>query len=140
MSRPFDFIIFGATGFTGKYCVFQAPKLLAGYKWAVAGRSRPKLEAMLKDIGTELGVDLSSTSILLADVANRPSLSKLTSQCRVLINCCGPFVMYGEPVVQACIESATDYVDVAAEPQFMEKMQLEYHAGAEGVLDQCLWF
>lgn len=131
MSRPFDFIIFGATGFTGKYCVFQAPKLFAGYKWAVAGRSRPKLGAMLKEIGTELGVDLSSTAILLADVADRPSLSKLTSQCRVLINCCGPFVMYGEPVVQACIESATDYVDVAAEPQFMEKMQLEYHARAQ---------
>lgn len=131
MSRPFDFIIFGATGFTGKYCVFQAPGLFAGYTWAVAGRSRPKLETTLKEIGTELGVDLSSTQIILADVDDRPSLVELAKQCRVLINCCGPFLLYGEPVVQACIAAATDYVDVAAEPQFMEKMQLEYHEKAQ---------
>lgn len=129
--RPFDFIIFGATGFTGKHCVFQAPKLLAGYKWAVAGRSRPKLELMLREIGTELGADLSAVPIVLADVKDAPSVVELAKLCRVLINCCGPYLMYGEPVVQACIETATDYVDVAAEPQFMELMQLKYHANAQ---------
>lgn len=129
--RPFDFVIFGATGFTGKYCVFQAPKHFSGYKWAVAGRSQHKLELMLREIGAELGVDLSVVPIVLADVEDNGSLLEMAKQCRVVINCCGPYVMYGEPVVQACLEAATDYVDVAAEPQFMEKMQLKWHDKAQ---------
>lgn len=130
-TRPFDFIVFGATGFTGKYCVFHAPKIFSGYKWAVAGRSRTKLDEMLREIGIELGADLSAVPIVLADVKDARSLAHLSQQCRVLINCCGPFLMYGEPVVQACIETVTDYVDVTAEPQFMEAMQLRHHTRAQ---------
>jgi short subunit dehydrogenase-like uncharacterized protein len=36
-----------------------------------------------------------------------------------LINCVGPYRIYGEDVVAACIESETDYLDVTGEPPFV---------------------
>lgn len=35
-----DVIIFGATGFTGKYTVFESIKVLNGLTWGIAGRSK----------------------------------------------------------------------------------------------------
>lgn len=131
MARKYDFILFGATGFTGKYCIFEATKILSGYTFAVAGRSRAKLEAVLEEMGNEFGKDLTSVPIVIADVDNEPSLLKMAQQCRVLINCCGPYRFYGAPVVKACMLAGTDHVDVTGEPQFMEKMQLEYHQEAQ---------
>lgn len=129
--RTYDFIIFGATGFTGKYCLFEASRIFSGYRWAVAGRSRAKLEAVLEEMGNEFGKDLTTVPIVIADVDNVSSLQAMAQQCRVVINCCGPYRFYGEPVVRACIEAGTDHVDVTGEPQFMERMQLEYDQKAK---------
>lgn len=46
---------------------------------------------------------------------------------QLVINCCGPFQLYGEPVVLACIEAGTHYVDITGEPLFIEQMQAKYH-------------
>lgn len=54
----------------------------------------------------------------------------MTSSARLLINCCGPFRLYGEQVVKTCIETATHHVDVSGEPQYMETIQLNYHEAA----------
>lgn len=131
MARKYDFIIFGATGFTGKYCLFEATKILAGHTFAVAGRSQAKLEAVLQEMGNEFGKDLTSIPIVIADVEDQSSLLAMAKQCRVVINCCGPYRFYGMPVVQACLEAGTDHVDVTGEPQFMEKVQLQCHEEAK---------
>ena len=34
-------------------------------------------------------------------------------------------------VVQACVSSGAHHIDISGEPQFLEKMQLKYHAEAE---------
>lgn len=45
----------------------------------------------------------------------------------MIVNCCGPYRFYGEPVVKACINAGTHHVDVSGEVQFIERMQLEYN-------------
>lgn len=35
---------------------------------------------------------------------------------KVVLNCVGPYRLYGEPVVQACVVAGTDYLDVCGEP------------------------
>lgn len=40
---------------------------------------------------------------------------ELARSCRLLINCVGPFRYYGEPVVRACVEAGTHYLDVSGE-------------------------
>ncbi|XP_064072578.1 saccharopine dehydrogenase-like oxidoreductase [Vanessa tameamea] len=132
-----DLIIFGATGFTGKQVVRElAGNVIENYpdlKWGVAGRSLTKLDAMLQEISNKIDVDITSVKKIEANVKDEESLKEMCSQCKVLVNCCGPYRLYGEPVVRAALAARAHYVDVCGEPQFMEKMQLEYDAQAREV-------
>ncbi|KFB46018.1 AGAP002652-PA-like protein [Anopheles sinensis] len=126
-----DVIIFGASGFTGKYTIFEGIKLLEGLRWGIAGRSRDKLRQVLGEIEKKADKDLSEVPIVTADLKDTDSLKRMAERCKVLINCCGPYRFYGEPVIKACIEAGTHHVDVSGEPQYMERMQLEYHQQAQ---------
>jgi len=131
MERQLDVIIFGATGFTGKYTVLHAIKILSNFKWGIAGRDQQKLEDVLKEMGTKAETDLSKIPIIIANVNDDESLEKMARQAKIVVNCCGPYRLYGEPVIKACIKNSTHHVDVSGEPQFMERMQLEYNELAQ---------
>ncbi|XP_059216768.1 saccharopine dehydrogenase-like oxidoreductase [Stomoxys calcitrans] len=131
MANRLDVIIFGASGFTGKYAVYEAVSVLGDLKWGIAGRNREKLEAVLEEMGSKANRNLRDTPITIASVENEQSLLEMAKRCRVLVNCCGPYRFYGEPVIRACLEAGTHHVDVSGETQFMESMQLKYHAQAQ---------
>lgn len=63
---------------------------------------------------------LEDVPIILADVKDEESLTKMTKQAKIIINCCGPYRFYGEPVVKACITNRTHHVDVSGEPQVIQ--------------------
>lgn len=130
--KKLDLVIFGASGFTGKYAAEEAFKLSKekNFTWGIAGRSAAKLQKVLKDISENTGADLSEVPIIEADVKDFESLLRLASRARVIVNCVGPYRFYGEPVVKACIESGAHQVDVTGEPQYMERMQLDYNKPA----------
>lgn len=132
MASRLDFVIFGATGFTGQYTVEELIQLTGDKPatWGVSGRNKSKLEALLKQIGTKLGKDLSSVEVIVADVDDAKALEAMAARAKVVINCCGPYRHWGEQVVKACIASGAHHVDVSGEPQYMERMQLEYHEAA----------
>ncbi|XP_045449540.1 saccharopine dehydrogenase-like oxidoreductase [Melitaea cinxia] len=134
MSR-LDLIIFGATGYTGKNAVKELCRVLknnafTGLTWGVAGRSESKLDDVLREVSKKTEEDLSSIRKVIADVSDEKSLTDMCLQCKVIVNCCGPYRNYGEPVVKAAIEAKTHYVDVSGEPEFMETMQLFYNERA----------
>lgn len=54
----------------------------------------------------------------------------MASQAKIILNCVGPFRLYGDPVVAACVESGCDYLDICGEPEFMERMEAVYHEKA----------
>uniref|UniRef100_A0A672YD72 Saccharopine dehydrogenase-like oxidoreductase n=1 Tax=Sphaeramia orbicularis TaxID=375764 RepID=A0A672YD72_9TELE len=137
-SRPFHLIIFGASGFTGQFVVQEVARCAAEspggspLKWAVAGRSRQRLEEVLKHAAERLSMPELTTDIdiIVADVSIEESLSIMCQQGLVILNCVGPYRFYGEPVVKACVENGAHYIDICGEPQFLERMQLEYHTKA----------
>ncbi|XP_053681527.1 saccharopine dehydrogenase-like oxidoreductase [Sabethes cyaneus] len=129
--RKLDVIIFGASGFTGKYTIYEGIKILEGLKWGIAGRNKDKLATVLQEVEKKADKDLSETPIIIADVKDPESLKKMAEQCKIVVNCCGPYRFYGEPVVKACIEAGTHHVDVSGEPQYMERMQLQYNKQAQ---------
>ena len=49
--RPYDLVIFGASGFTGQYVVNEVARTVEGegLRWAVAGRSVAKLVQTIRD-------------------------------------------------------------------------------------------
>ncbi|XP_072396596.1 saccharopine dehydrogenase-like oxidoreductase [Diabrotica undecimpunctata] len=126
-----DFLIFGATGFTGLHCIPYVYKFAKdngrNMAWGVAGRSEEKLKEALEKMGKKVDADLSETTIIVADVKDYDSLVKMAKRAKVVINCCGPYRFFGYPVVKACVEAGTHYVDVSGEPQFIETVELEYN-------------
>lgn len=131
MQRKYDIIIFGASGYTGKFAIREGIKILEGLKWAIAGRNKEKLENILHEVGNNMKTDLTKIPIIIADVEDEKSIKEMTAKAKVIVNCCGPYYLYGEIVVKACIDSATSHVDLSGEPQFIEKMQLKYHELAQ---------
>ncbi|XP_017775845.1 PREDICTED: saccharopine dehydrogenase-like oxidoreductase [Nicrophorus vespilloides] len=134
MASKLDMILFGATGFTGKNALKTLKKLAeenGGLTWGVAGRSEQKLKDVLEEMGKLSDNDFSDVPIIIADVKDEESIKQMTAKCRIVLNACGPYRFYGEPVIKACIESGTHHVDISGEPQFLEKMQLKYHEEAK---------
>lgn len=124
--RPYDIVLFGATGFVGtltaEYLADRAP---AGLRWAIAGRSTEKLERLRDRLpgGAEVG-------LLRADVSDPASLRALAEHARVVATTVGPYVEYGEELVAACADAGTDYVDLTGEPEFVDLMYVRHDARA----------
>jgi short subunit dehydrogenase-like uncharacterized protein len=129
--REHDVVVFGATGFTGRltaaYLARHAP---AGLRWALAGRNETKL-ARVRDELAEIDPELKRLELLAADVTDPASLADVASRTRVVITTVGPYLTYGEPLVAACAEAGTDYVDLTGEPEFVDRMYVAHHATAE---------
>src|SRR5688500_757641 len=101
-AKPFDVVVFGATGYTGRQAVLALLHRAATQplRWAVAGRNAAKLEQLLLDVVPPLA---ERPGVLIADAQIPGSLQELASRANVLINLAGPYAMTGEAVVQACI-------------------------------------
>ena len=128
MEKPFDLIVFGATGFTGR---LVAEYLLQTYgasdtvAWAMAGRNLDKLAATRREIGAP-----ESLPLLQADASDAAALAGLVRQARVVISTVGPYQQHGEPLLQACVDAGTDYVDLCGEPLWMAQMIARHEAAA----------
>ncbi len=126
--REYDVVVYGATGFTGR---LVAEHMLATYgvgrgaRWAMAGRSKAKLEAVRAEIGAPAELPL-----VIADASNPASLAAMARSAQVVITTVGPYQLYGEPLVAACVDAGTDYVDLCGEPAWMAAMIAKYDAKA----------
>lgn len=120
-NREFDVTLFGCTGFTGgliaEYLCAAAP---SDARLALAGRDRTRVE----QVAARLERDVS---LIEADATDALSLAGMAEATRVLISTVGPYTIHGEPVVKACAEAGTDYVDLTGEPEFVDLMYLKYH-------------
>ncbi len=128
--RDLDLVLFGATGFTGGLTAdYLAGHVPEGCRWALAGRSTPRLEAV-RDRLAAVDPRLGDLTLLQADVTDGASLAAVASRTRVLLTTVGPYAEHGEPLVAACAEAGTDYADLTGEPEFVDRMYLAHHERA----------
>ncbi|WP_037863157.1 saccharopine dehydrogenase family protein [Streptomyces sp. NRRL S-340] len=124
--RPYDIVLFGATGFVGaltaRYLAAHAPE---GLRWAVAGRSERRLEELRERLPGGAGA-----GVLRADAADPASLRELARRTRVLATTVGPYVTHGEDLVAACADSGTDYLDLTGEPEFVDLVYVRHDTRA----------
>ena len=127
MSAPYDVVLYGATGFTGRqaaaYFAAHAPP---GLRWAVAARH----EARLREIAAATG----APGVIVADSSDAASVDAMVRQARVLLTTAGPYAKYGAPVVAACVEHRVDYVDITGETPWVRDLVDRHHerAAADG--------
>jgi short subunit dehydrogenase-like uncharacterized protein len=131
--RPFDVVLFGATGFTGKLVAEYLAEHAAanGVRWAIAGRSREKLEGVRRDLAAkdEALVDLP---LLIADSHDVEALDRLAPQTRVVCTTVGPYAKHGLDLARACARNGTSYCDLTGEPNFVRSVIDECHDIARG--------
>jgi len=118
--KPFDLVLFGATGFTGRLVAEYLAQKKVPLKWAIAGRDRKKLEA--------LG---AGVPILIADAGDLASLDAVATQTRVICSTVGPYARYGSPLVEACAKNGVDYCDLTGETHWIRKMIDAHHDQAQ---------
>lgn len=120
LDREIGIIVYGATGYTGK---LVAEYLNSQYgvggevSWAMAGRSKEKLEAVRDDLGISAELPL-----VVADASDPVSVGAMVERASVVITTVGPYQLYGSDLLAACAQAGTDYVDLCGEPNWMKEM------------------
>lgn len=123
-AREFDVIVYGATGFTGRLVAeYLALRNEGGanVNWAMAGRSEEKLQSVRDEIGAP-----ADTPLVVADSDDVASIDAMAKRAKVIITTVGPYQLYGDPLVAACVANGTDYTDLCGEPTWM-RLKIDEH-------------
>lgn len=128
--RDYDLVLIGATGYTGALTAEHiAEHLPTNLRWAIAGRSSAKLNGLAAKL-KELGPDRIQPVIEIVDVEDKAQLITIVKKARL----CVSVVSYhhvGPLVIEACIESVTDYIDTAGTIPRIRQWINDYHRAAE---------
>jgi short subunit dehydrogenase-like uncharacterized protein len=125
----FDLVLFGATGFTGRLVAEYLVKKRPGVRWALAGRSRDKLERERDELAA-LEPSAKQLPLVVGDSQDRAAMEDLARRTRVVCTTVGPYGLYGSVLLGACAEQGTDYCDLTGEPHWVRKMIDAHHARA----------
>ena len=120
----YDLVIMGATGFTGKLVVEYLIKNYgvknAKFTWAMAGRDKKKLERARSSF-QYLDSNSNHIPILVVDSHDPALLDSMTSSCRLVISTVGPYLKFGQPLIESCIKNGTHYCDLTGEVPFIRR-------------------
>ncbi|SMG40741.1 Uncharacterized conserved protein [Marivirga sericea] len=112
-------LIYGANGYTGRLITREAKE--RGIKIDIAGRNEKAIKSLSKESGFSYHIiDLSQTN----------ELEKLLKDFDTVIHCAGPFSETAIPMVEACINSSTNYLDITGEIWVFEDI-MKYHEQAK---------
>lgn len=137
-TRDFDIVVLGATGLTGRLVVAQLisldcagctrpathAKAGSAFRWAVAGRDRGRLDAVLAELRA------ARIPAIVADVTNPKSLAELAERTAVLLNLAGPYTPGAEAVIEACIAAGTSYADLSGEIPLLQRVNRRFEQAA----------
>ena len=128
-NAEFDIIVYGATGYTGRLVAeYLAQRYGVGgeVSWAMAGRSAAKLAEVRDQMGAP-----AETPLIVADADNLGELDAMVRRAKAIITTVGPYQLYGDKLVAACVKAGTDCLDLSGEPNWMAKVIGEYDAAAK---------
>ena len=93
-------------------------------KIALAGRDASKLQSFIEKH------NLNNLDVISANLYDIKSLESMTSSTKCLISTAGPFAKIGMPIVDACVSTNTNYVDITGESPFVREVIDKHHATA----------
>ena len=112
--------------FRTEACIGVARRMTAVF----SGKFASLVARQLHHVRTGLGAP-ATLPLLRADIADAESMARLAARAKAIITTVGPYQLYGEPLVAACVQSGTDYVDLCGEPAWMAAMIPKYEAKAK---------
>jgi short subunit dehydrogenase-like uncharacterized protein len=115
--RPFDVVVFGASGFVGRLVAEYLAAHPETVRVGLAGRSPERLQAVRE----RLGPTAAGWEVLVADAEDADALAELAASTAVVATTVGPYARHGMPLVRACAEAGTHYADLAGEVLFIRE-------------------
>ncbi|HSW07641.1 saccharopine dehydrogenase family protein [Aquabacterium sp.] len=135
--RPYDVLLYGATGFVGAQTVAYFAEHAGGLRWALGGRDAARLEA----VRAQAGPGAAQAGIVVADAQDARALRTLARKTRVVLSTAGPFALHGSTLVAACVEQRTHYVDITGETPWVRGLIDRHHteaaAGGTRIIPGC---
>ena len=130
-ARPFDLVLYGATGFVGRLAAAYLAQRRTRRKlrWAIAGRDAAKLATLREQLASRASVHLPE--IVVADSGDVAAVEAMAASTRVLISTAGPYALYGDAVVDACVHQKTHYADITGETTWVRRVIDRHHARAQ---------
>jgi len=99
-----NFLIYGATGYTG--CLIAEEAARRGHRPILAGRNAETVKAL----ALALGLD---RRIFALDDAN--AVAEGIRDMQTVLNCAGPFARTAKPMADACVRTGVHYLDITGE-------------------------
>lgn len=124
--RKFDIVLYGATGFVGSRAAeyLAAHEQMRSRRWAIAGRDAGRLEALRRRLG-------GRPELRVADSGDARALRAIAGEATVVLSTAGPFALYGDALVEACVARRTHYADITGETAWVRSLIDRHHASAE---------
>ncbi|KAF2002401.1 Saccharopine dehydrogenase [Amniculicola lignicola CBS 123094] len=124
-TREYELILIGATGYTGKLTAeWISGHLPTDLKWAIAGRNAQKLQKVADELKIA-NPDRKQPDIEVCEL-KKDQLDVLVKRTRLIITTVGPYMYHGEPVLAACAENGTHYLDCTGEVPWYYDMVAKY--------------
>ncbi len=132
MSRQYDIMLCGATGFTGKLAIEYMLSQAYDVRFAVCVRNEEKAKSVLTAIGDRLGKPAADMpAIEVADlVGDEARLRTVVAKAKVVITTAGPFEKYGQALCKICAEEGVQYADITGESDYFRAMIEKHDASA----------
>ncbi len=122
MSR---WMIYGATGYTGRLVVEEAVK--RGHKPVLGGRSAGKLQALAEQYGLEYVAFPVSDSFSATGGLQQANVA-------LVYHAAGPFVHTSDPMLKACLAVGAHYLDITGEiPVYQNAFRYDAAAREKGI-------
>jgi short subunit dehydrogenase-like uncharacterized protein len=106
-----DFVIYGATGYTGTLIAREAAR--RGLRPVLAGRSAEKLAPLAAELGLESRVFSLDPPIAVWEGIRG---------VHTVLNCAGPFGHTARPLADACLAAGVHYLDITGEAAVFEAL------------------
>ena len=123
-NRPYDIIVFGATGFTGKLVVEYLMEYYGVnnelFTWAIAGRNEYKIKKVIETLALK-NDQVKKIKFFIADSFDKKSLDHISKSANLIISTVGPYIKYGKNLVSHCAKNGTHYCDLTGEVPFIRE-------------------
>ncbi len=106
------FLLYGANGYTGALIAHECAA--RGLQPVLAGRN----EAKVKLLAEKLGFDWH-----IASLNDSEAMRRMLHDMPLVLHCAGPFSATSQPMADACLHTATHYLDLTGELSVMEALQ-----------------
>ena len=124
MANRVEWMIYGANGYTGRLVAVEAKH--RGLRPVLAGRRAGPIETLATDL---------SLPARVFDLGDARSAAAAVADMAVVAHCAGPFAATSAQMIDACLTSRTDYLDITGELEvFLAAQRRHADAQATGII------